>query len=223
MALQWWQQSLSRSIQMSAQWGLTLQDVTLEGAGRTNAENVQKDLKPLIGKSIFSFDLENIQKTLLKYPWVASVQVRRALPQGLVIVLEERRPKALWRSQGKLFLLDEEGKVVNIENIKPFSTLPLLVGEEANQEGISFLNLVKGYPSIFKVLKFAVWVSKRRWDIYLQDKDLKVQLAEDALEKSLSHLQDLLEDERIQWDRIDVLDLRLEGRAFFLLKKGEKA
>ncbi|MCP4923091.1 MAG: FtsQ-type POTRA domain-containing protein [bacterium] len=221
-ALRWWQQGLTYSVQTSARWGLTLQDVTLEGVGRTDATHVRNALKPLVGQPILDLNLEDIQKDLLKRPWVAGAQVRRVLPQGLVITLEERRPKALWSAQEKLSLLDEEGQVVLIQDLKPFAGFPVLVGSGANEKGIEFLTLVEKYPDISKDMKSSTWISGRRWDLHLGSKDLKVQLAEESVEKSLEHLQDLLEDDRIQWERIDVLDLRLEGRAFFLLKKGAK-
>ncbi|HCH00118.1 MAG: hypothetical protein A2074_06710 [Candidatus Aquicultor primus] len=58
--------------------------------------------------NLLSVPTGKLQVKIEKDPWVKSVVVRRALPNTLKIVVDERVPKALISHTGKFFLVDEE-------------------------------------------------------------------------------------------------------------------
>ena len=214
----YYQEIISHTVSYPLEYVSSLHNITIEGVVRSNINQIQKFLKFIVGKSILNFSLTEVQKKIFKSSWIHEIRIYRIFPKGLLIILNERFPKALWSVQEKLFLLDSGGQVINITNLKPFFSLPILVGKGANKKGIHFLKTIKKYPDILQNIKYARYVSERRWDLYLGFKNLKIQLSENFTDKIFIHLQDLISDKRIKWDLIETLDLRLDDKAFFLLK-----
>jgi cell division protein FtsQ len=77
----------------------------------------------------------------------------------------ERVPAALWQHQGRIMLIDAEGVVLPATDLKPFSTLPLLVGADASAHAAELLKLVAAHPTIGERLAAAIRVGGRRWDL----------------------------------------------------------
>lgn len=81
-----------------------------------------------VGENIFLADLGRARQALLQIPWVRTVQVRRALPSRVRILIEERRPCALVALGKELAWVDREGYL--LEKATEI-TAPLLRGSRA--------------------------------------------------------------------------------------------
>lgn len=89
-----------------------IRDVRVEGGARVAAEWVQGELRPLVGRHVLAVSLAGVQRRLSEHPWVASVELRRELPDRLRVVVVERQPVALLATaEGRAFL-DREGRVI---------------------------------------------------------------------------------------------------------------
>ncbi|MGK0288782.1 MAG: cell division protein FtsQ [bacterium] len=55
-----------------------------------------------------------LTRRLQRVPWVKTVRVRRKAPNHLKVFLIERVPKAYFRSESKVFLVDEQGVVLPV-------------------------------------------------------------------------------------------------------------
>ena len=82
-------------------------------------------------------DVAAIRERLLRFGWVKDARVLRRLPDTLVIDIVERKPAALWQSQGQLALIDSEGVVLDRVPVDKMPDLPLLIGPGANGAGSS--------------------------------------------------------------------------------------
>jgi len=109
-----------------------------------------------------------IRERLLKFGWVKDARVLRRLPDTLVIDIVERRPAALWQSQGQLALIDSDGVVLDRVPVDKMPDLPLLIGPGANGQEQELSRLMADVPTLKPQLASATWVGGRRWDLNFQ-------------------------------------------------------
>jgi cell division protein FtsQ len=113
-------------------------------------------------------DAGAIRERLLRYGWVKDARVLRRLPDTLVIDIVERKPAALWQSQGQLALIDSEGVVLDRVPVDRMPDLPLLIGPGANGQEKELSSLMADVPTLKPQLASATWVGGRRWDLNFQ-------------------------------------------------------
>jgi cell division protein FtsQ len=113
-------------------------------------------------------DTSAIRNRLLRFGWVKDARVLRRLPDTLVIDIVERKPAALWQSQGQLALIDSEGVVLDRVPVDRMPDLPLLIGAGANSQEQELADLMKDVPTLKPQLASATWVGGRRWDLNFQ-------------------------------------------------------
>jgi cell division protein FtsQ len=113
-------------------------------------------------------DAAGIRERLLKFGWVKDARVLRRLPDTLVIDIVERKPAALWQSQGQLALIDSEGIVLDRVPVDGMPDLPLLIGPGANAQEAQLSRLMADVPTLKPQLASATWVGGRRWDLNFQ-------------------------------------------------------
>uniref|UniRef100_UPI0025E091BB cell division protein FtsQ/DivIB n=1 Tax=uncultured Sphingomonas sp. TaxID=158754 RepID=UPI0025E091BB len=108
------------------------------------------------------------RQKLLDYGWIADARVSRRLPDTLVVDVVERDPAAVWQNKGQLMLIDEGG--VLLDGVQPnrMPRLPLVIGDGANAQEPAYRKLMAAAPALKPVVKAAVWVGNRRWDILFQ-------------------------------------------------------
>ena len=113
-------------------------------------------------------DAGAIRERLLRFGWVKDARVLRRLPDTLVIDIVERKPAALWQSQGQLALIDSEGVVLDRVPVDRMPDLPLLIGPGANAQEQELSGLMADVPTLKPQLASATWVGGRRWDLNFQ-------------------------------------------------------
>ena len=92
---------------------LVIDDIVVRGNEQVPAGEVLALMPGLRGAGILSVDLEAHRRRLSASPWLAGGTLRRRLPSTVEVFVTERRPVALARFGGRLFLLDESGAVVD--------------------------------------------------------------------------------------------------------------
>jgi cell division protein FtsQ len=92
---------------------LQVQDIRLRGNQHLAKGEVLAILEGLRGEHILAADLEAWRQRLLGSPWIEYAALRRLLPSTVEVVIRERRPLALARLGGTLFLIDVEGLVID--------------------------------------------------------------------------------------------------------------
>ncbi|OPL13620.1 MAG: hypothetical protein AVO38_02725 [delta proteobacterium ML8_D] len=77
--------------------------------------------------NLLSLDLKSIAKSIEAHPWVRSVEVKKNLPDYLMITLKEHTPVALLNSD-KMYLIDEQGEIIDRLSIEKPVSLPIITG-----------------------------------------------------------------------------------------------
>ncbi|MFN7709644.1 MAG: cell division protein FtsQ/DivIB [Holosporales bacterium] len=199
-----------------AGFGLRLDEVVIDGAHNSTRDEILGALGVSRGVSLFSLDLEEIQRRLADVPWVRDAQVQRRWPRTLYLRITEHHPIAYWQKEGELFLVDETGGLIHTGKDISVHNLPVLTGEDAPQKAPELLKVLNEFKEIQKRVSGAVYMSKRRWDIILDGK-LRVKLPENKMKEALSYLVELEQKHQLSNKDIIAVDLRLPDRVFFSL------
>jgi cell division protein FtsQ len=90
----------------------------------------QKDIIDLsgikIGSNLFDFNAQNSSKAIEIIPRIRSVQIQRHLPNSVVINVTERKPWALIVTNGKSYVIDDQGVCFDKLNGLDIMNLPVI-------------------------------------------------------------------------------------------------
>lgn len=107
---------------LGAEWSLQalrradvfrIDTITVEGNRRLSAGEVAGLVMPLHGENLLVADLEAGRASLLASGWIRGAVLRRVLPSGLHVTLDERVPVGLGRIASRLYLVDSTGHVID--------------------------------------------------------------------------------------------------------------
>jgi cell division protein FtsQ len=198
---------------MTADAGFTLETVYLEGRHRTPLEKINMAIGVKRGDSILSISVEEMRQRLELLEHVKEAAVERSLPDTLYVRIVEREPVAIWQHDGVLMLVDDEGQVMEGENIASYHYLPLVVGEEAPEEVSGLLKLLALEPDLAPRIKAVVRVGARRWNVKF-DKGVEVKLPEEAPVDAWKALARMQREQRVLDRDIRAIDMRVKDRIF---------
>jgi len=211
----WIPRSLERAglalLAASADAGLELGDVLVEGRERTERRVVLETLGVVRGQPILAFDPYAAQARLERLPWVRIAIVARRLPSTIHVRLIERRPLALWQHQGRMSVIDQGGEVIPGARPKAFTRLPLVVGEGAPDHTAELLALLNSEPELRSRVSTAVRVRGRRWNLRLDD-GIDVRLPEQNPAAAWAELARAQREHGVLGRDVAIIDLRLPDR-----------
>ena len=195
----------------TAEVGLELGDVLVEGRERTERRVVLETLGVVRGQPILAFDPHAAQARLERLPWVRSATVARRLPAAIHVRLIERRPLALWQFQGRISVIDRGGEVIPGVEPKAFTRLLLVVGEDAPDHTPDLLAMLNSEPELRTMISAAVRVRGRRWNLHLED-GIDVRLPEREPGAAWAELARAQREHGVLGRDVAVIDLRLPDR-----------
>ncbi len=211
----WDAETLARArakvIALSVEAGLTVNDVVVQGRGRTSGDEILAALGATRGTPMLEISPAAAKTRLEALPWVRSASVERLLPDTLFVEVTERQPLALWQRKGKLELIDREGIVIPVPSLEPFSDLIILVGDDAPKAAPALLDMLASEPALQPHVSAAVRVGGRRWNLKL-DSGIDVALPEDNVGAAWHQLAQLDRTDGLLKRDILKVDLRLPDR-----------
>jgi cell division protein FtsQ len=161
--------------------------------------------------SLLFLDAAVVRDKLKANPWIGEATVQKFFPGQLQIDIVERTAFALWQQDGRLSVISDDGAVLEPYVSRRFTGLPLVVGKGAETRARDFLALVDRYPQVRSIMKAAVFVGERRWNLRLKD-GLDVRLPENDVGNALATLTRLDKEERLFSRDITAVDMRLPDR-----------
>lgn len=191
--------------------GFRISEIALTGEHELGRQKVLA-IAGITGRSSLLFlDPAQTRKRLTANPWISEATVLKLYPGRLRIEVKERKPFALWQKDGNVYLIAEDGTVLEAFVPQRFAKLPLVVGEGAEHAAPAFMKIVARFPDIAGRVQASVYVAERRWDLYLKDK-IVVELPEHAPEAALTTLAALDRAKNLLSRDIVAVDLRLADR-----------
>lgn len=200
---------------------LTIEHVSIAGTRGDRLLQVQRIAEPLcLGKPLFWFDADRLRGDIENLRWVRGLQIRKDPPDRLSLVIEERKP-LLWlvRPNG-VFLLSDDGIVMDRArpgNIAPF---PVIL-DGASQSDENLIRLIHAAGSLRDHQKdFFDRLSELRWTergpiAYLEGFSAPLYLSRQDVTKNIANFQSLLLDHLLlspNLDQLRYVDLRWDDQ-----------
>jgi cell division protein FtsQ len=184
----------------------------VEGASDDLAEAVRARLGLTLPMSSFDIDLDAVRARVEALDAVSRADLRVRSGGVLQVVITERVPVAIWRTEAGLTLVDDTGhRVAGLVARSDRADLPLIAGDGADLATPEALDLMAAAGPLAPRIRGLVRMGERRWDIVL-DRDQRVLLPANnpvqALERllALDHVQDIMNRD------ILTVDLRSDHR-----------
>lgn len=96
-------------------------------------DGLQRQLNVLRGSSFLMLDLPALRSRIEAENWVLSARIRRHWPDAIEVVLQERRPAALW---GDSAMLGQDGVVMALTGDGRDGSLPRLDGPQGQERTV---------------------------------------------------------------------------------------
>ncbi|WP_343562372.1 cell division protein FtsQ/DivIB [Kiloniella sp. b19] len=195
----------------TADRGLQVADVLVEGRNRSSIDAILTKLDVERGTPILEFSPHTAKARIEELPWVKSATVERRLPNIVYVQLEERRPLALWQSNARMNVIDQSGEVITGARPAQFSSLPVIVGQDAPQHAHEVLALIESEPELKDRITAAVLVSGRRWNLRL-DNGVDIKLPEENPQAAWAYFAEIEREASVLERDVIAVDLRLPDR-----------
>ncbi|HIP80265.1 MAG TPA: FtsQ-type POTRA domain-containing protein [Kiloniellaceae bacterium] len=199
------------ALQGTADIGLRVEDVLIEGRNRTAGDVILARLGLERGLPILSVDPQRAKESLEALPWVQQASVQRQLPDTVYIRLQEREPMALWQERGEVTVIDRRGSVIQGIDPRRFAHLPLVVGPDAASHASKVIAVVNSEPELRERVTSAVLVAGRRWNVQIEGR-IDVRLPEDDAAAAWAQLAEIERRQGLLSRDVVVIDLRLPDR-----------
>lgn len=196
---------------MTAHAGFALSRVIVSGRHQTSREAILDALKVKLGQSLLMIDCQDLRARLLKLDWVSDARVHRVLPGTLYVEVVERRPLAVWQHDGKLMLIDQQGRPIESVSARDLTRYPHVVGAGAQTRAADLFHLLDRFPGLESRVRAAVRVGDRRWNLALEN-GITVALPAENMETALSDLVKLDREFALLSRNVTMIDLRFKDR-----------
>ena len=230
--LPWARLGLVAALVLAAGWGtmeigqrflglqrLTIDQVSVSGTRGARLQQAQAiGEKICLGKQLFWMDTERLRAEITALRWVKGVLIRKDPPDRLSLVIEERRP-LLWlvRPEG-VFLMADDGYILDRVNQGNLSPIPV-ISDADSQTDQTLPSLIGAIREIRdKQRDFYDRLVEVRWSargpvVYLEGLQAPIYLPKRDVTKNIPNFQGLYLDQiskRPDLKAIRYIDLRWE-------------
>ena len=204
---------------------LSVTEILISGNYHLDREDILSAVKTHRGTSLLKIHFDDVIDGLKQNPWIKKVALRKQYPDTLVIRIEEATPKALLSIKKRLYLLDEEGSI--LERIKgeamPF--LPVIKNiNTKNRKGIAealkLVNVLTGKNDFFERESIVIGLESYGLTAHIDGELIKVGYGEYA--EKFARWTELEPEIRKRGVPIKYIDLRFKDSVIVKPLKGNK-
>ncbi len=198
---------------------LVIEQITISGCRAERLAEIQRIADEVsLHKPLFWFDAEELRQRIEALRWVKSLLIRKDPPDRLSLVIEERKP-LLWlvRPTG-VYLLSDDGIVLDKVNQSNLAPIPV-VADPRSQTDEALVQLIRAAASLRDHQKeFFDRLTEFRWTdrgpvVYLEGVPAPIYLSRYDATQNIPNFQMLFLNElskRPDLDKIRYFDLRWE-------------
>ncbi|SBV98867.1 POTRA domain, FtsQ-type family protein [uncultured delta proteobacterium] len=178
------------------------------------------------GMNSLLVSIDDVERRLAANPWIATVSVRRSLPDGFSIRLREKEPRFWMRHGGTLFYADARGRLIVPVSAGRFASFPTLEVEPGAED------LTTRLPELLASLassRVAVDVANlslirlspgRGVEVFVDNDRLILSIGQEEWTDNLVRLAATLADVTRRGELKDVREVRVHGARVWVIKKG---
>ena len=105
-----------------------LREIHFKGTTHVSEESLRLLIQKSSPPNLLQIDLEHVRGIVETEAWVKSAVVRRKLPDELVIYVDERQPAAVAAIDRELYVVDEEGTILDRQKSDDLLDRPVVKG-----------------------------------------------------------------------------------------------
>ena len=196
---------------------ISVQKVEIKGNSFLSSDKILKITGIKRGEKLYQYSAQEIRDRLLTRTEIKDVNVQINYSGIIKIVIDEKKPFAIWWNDNVPWLIDEDGnEILKIKSLEQYNNLIIIFGKNIRKNLKNFLDVI-GTCSLYKYVVSIHHVGNRRWDMYL-DNNIVVKLPEQNIAAALEKAEKVLKSLKYQ-NKIDILDLRLYPKRVFLKLK----
>jgi cell division protein FtsQ len=206
---------------------LVVREIVVRGNDQLSEGEVLAFMSGLRGENILTLDLDAHRRRLVTSRWLRAGTLRRILPSTVEILVDERRPVALARFDGLLYLIDERGTVLDlhgprfaefdmpiIDGLGWPETSGTVVDPVRMELLIRLLERLKTAPEVFGEVSQIDVTNPYDAVVILNDDPALLHLGSDMFLERLRSYAELAPALRARVADIDYVDLRFDQRVF---------
>lgn len=169
--------------------------------------------------------IDDVERTLAGNPWVESVSVKRALPDGFSVHLTEREPRFWIRHDGVLYYADAKGRrivPVSPDKFASFPALEVTAGAEDLAERLPELlaSLSNSRLSVDVSALSLVRLSPGRGvEVFLENDSLILSVGQEEWPQNLVRLAATLADIARRNEMKETREVRVHGSRVWVIRK----
>ena len=111
-----------------------IEEVIIKGNDCLCEDEILCSSKVKLGENIFKLDLKKSKDSLMQEPWIKEVEIKRVIPNKIIISIKERKPAAIIHIGEEYFSSTKEGIVLSkIDSPEEKFSLPLVLGLEIDE------------------------------------------------------------------------------------------
>ncbi len=186
-----------------------------------NEHLTDEELRSLAGlkgnENLITISSSRIFEKLIESPWIRFISVRKEFPDRLHILIREAEPFTLLDIKGRLFIIDDRGKMLQELKDTPIPFLPVISGNpfgkrEALSEALNLVSALKELGFIFEKDHIEVIAFKPQ-DIKVNLDGVLVKVGAGNYEEKLLRLLEMEEEIKKRKILVDYIDLRFANNA----------
>lgn len=195
---------------MASGMGLKLARVHVAGASAEATPAIRAALALEAGSPMTGLDLDALRQQVEAVGWVEHARVVRLLPDTLIVEVTEHDRLAVWQANGRIQVIDGQGRIIRGADARRHPELPLVVGAGAETAAAAILPLIAERPRLASRIDAVIRVDERRWDLRLKDGG-RILLPATGEDEALILLDSLDQRRRVLEMGFSQLDLRTPG------------
>jgi len=202
--------------------------ITVRGNDRLPTGEVLALLEGLRGEHVLRVDLERWRRRLLGSPWVEQAALRRVLPSTIEVFIRERQPLAIGRVRGDLYLVDDEGRVIDdygpnyakfalpiVDGLAPVASPGGAVVDEGRAAlAARTIAALRGNSGLYRRVSQIDVTNERDAVVILEGDRALVHLGDDQFVERLESYITLSPALHEQVPEIEYVDLRFDNRVY---------
>ena len=200
-----------------------LKQVVFEGTRRAQPEALRSAVAAAGDGNVFDLDLPAIRRRLETNPWVRTADVRRRLPDKIVVSVQEREPAGVALVDGRALLVDETGITLAECGTLPEScAFPVLTGLDGLDAETRAGRIASGVAACREVARIAPGLAASLSEVDLRMPDritvlrdgggAPLLLSPEEPGRNLRNFLDIEPDLRGRFEIVQSVDLRFRGR-----------
>ncbi len=110
-----------------------IEEVVIKGNDYLNKDEIFSKSQIKLGENIFKLDLKKPIDSLTQEPWIKELEIKRIIPNKIIISLKEREAAAIVYISEEYFILSKEGMVLSKIDKPEGLSIPLISGLKVSE------------------------------------------------------------------------------------------